>query len=247
MPRCRSCASLLAHDAEFCPHCSTPIGGDVPSGSPQDGASSLRDEPPPIDGKLVPIARFTNVAEAGFFCHELMYRLSIPVRMAAEENFDALSGHWWSRYVLSVSEAVADQATMALQQLVEQTSGGDDEAASTLDPPEEEFSPLEEAFEDGAGVNWVPIILTLAAGSVVFWGVRKLHDQPRAILAAPIRLQHNELWDYVSEDEPAPFVQHLEDGRGRRELRFEPDRRRIVIREDRDGDGRYEKEFSFID
>lgn len=195
----------------------------------------------------MPIARFTNVAEAGFFCHELMYQLSIPVKMAAEENFDALSGHWWSRYVLSVPDGAVDQATAALQQLIEQTSSSEDEAASSRNPRDEDYAPLQEEFEDGIGVNWVPIILTLAAGSVVFWGVRKLHDNPPAFLAAPIRLQHDELWDYVSEDKPAPFVQELQNGRGHRELRFEPDRKRIVIREDLDGDGRYEKEFSFVD
>ncbi len=95
-----------------------------------------------------------------------------------------------------------------------------------------------------SNVNWVSIVLTIAAGSVIFWMVRKLNEQPNmAVLVSPAG-QQRALWDHVSRG-PGPWVQQLGNGTGIRELHADHDRELVIIREDTDGDGTFEKEVSY--
>ncbi len=207
------------------------------------------------DDLLVPVARFKSAAEAGYFAHELLYTEHLPVSLIAEEHFDALDGHWSTRFVLSAPEGMADRAARALAQLIEQTETEETcDAVSAAgssrlvmnDPADSDrqFDPATVAIEESA-VHWVPIVLTLAAGSVALWGVHHLNERPKQqFRAVPAGRQHDDLWEQLSL--PARvWTQRLENGRGRRELWIDRKRNIAVIREDADGDGVFEKEVPF--
>ena len=174
MIRCPQCDRYLSNDESVCPEC-------VPSELQPDEirANDVR--------RLVPIARFRNVAEAGFFAHELMQRDEIAVTMTADESFDAVNGYWSTHYVLSAPEKVAQRARRSLQDLIQVTESDEPDhsyANATFEiesdtrfehfdqewaDHETEASQIQDdvVIED-SNVNWVPIVLTLAAGSIVF-------------------------------------------------------------------------------
>ena len=262
MTHCAYCGRKLRSDDSPCPGCEQ-FSIDL------QAADDVGDE-----RRMVPIARFTNAAEAGYFAHELERNEGINTSMFADDSFDALSGYWSTRYVLNVPAAMSDAARASLQAMI--ASGGNnglqdsDDDAKTADMFEEQelqnFGTAEDqdrralAFEtwldadsteyqdtcvEDSGVNWVPIILTLAAGSGVFWMVQGMQERPNpAVMAAPAGNQHEDLWHCLNRDS-GRWVQHLDDDRGVRELTTDPRRNLVVIREDVDGDGVYEKEAAF--
>ena len=99
-------------------------------------------------------------------------------------------------------------------------------------------------FADESGVHWMPIVLTLAAGSAVFFWSRKAPDAAAPPAAIPAKHQQGELWQYLSEDE-TPWEQSINNGRGRRVLVRSKKSDEMLIREDWDGDGIFEKEHAF--
>jgi hypothetical protein len=88
-------------------------------------------------------------------------------------------------------------------------------------------------------MNWVPIMLTLAAGSFVIWAGNKKAHPPRRPPAARDGQQFD-LIDVLSSDS-APWVQHLNRG-GVRELVVDGPTGTVQIRQDADGDGVFERE-----
>ena len=204
------------------------------------------------DDPVVPIARFTSAAEAGYFAHELSHDREIPAVVTVDENFDAVTGNWWTRYVLNVPEPFADSAIEALQLLMVDGDDGDWEYSDVAESDLTSEIPANLGATvgptmhidrnlkvDDVGINWIPVVLTLAAGSVVFWGVRKFQDPPRPAHAAQPQQQHD-LWEQMSI-ERGPWFQRMNNGSGVRQLWIDPRRNRAVLREDADGDGEFER------
>ncbi len=263
MPRCPHCGHGLVDFQDVCPACSKSLGDpyelfhnfsvDDVFDEEATGTKNGPLDVDPVEGPMAAVARFVNAAEAGYFAHELKQTQKIPVTLSVDENFDVLSGYWSTRFVLAVPESRAESAARALQQLIEQTDTDDvveidepdDGMRPMIDSPDEFGSATEKAARaiESSSVHWVPIVLTLAAGSVVFWGARRLQEQPKAELPrVPVGGQQEDLWDCLAT--PAqPWVQQLQNGRGRREFRIAPEGNLAVIREDADGDGLFEKEF----
>lgn len=239
MEYCPSCGVRLEYQPDSCPACDRSLSDRVPSELParnDEVAADGGDEP------LVAIARFHNAAEAGFFAHTLLTADEIPVSLKAEDDFDAISGYWAVRYLLMVPEKMQAVATQALQSLVRRSATEDfqdDEterhdvtrfgsaAASAVRFDE---NPLEPVDDGSRMLNWGPVVLTLAAGSLALWG---LHELNRGPVVQPIGKHRDVPWDEISRS-PRPWVQELE-GNRRREMRIDKRRNRAVIREFIDG------------
>ena len=198
---------------------------------------------------LAPLARFTSAAEAGYFAHELLHREQIPVSLTVDEHFDAIGGRWTTRFVLAVPEDIGETAREALQRLIHDSecdddSGGGHNASECAAGPGGRYNA---AVLEESGVHWVPIVLTLAVSSVAFWGAREFGGPPqRQARAAPAGRQNEQrdLWDELATP-GRPWTQSLPGGQGRRELRFDRARGLAILREDADGDGRFETEIPF--
>jgi hypothetical protein len=181
----------------------------------------------------VAIARFQSGAEAGYFADELTRQTGIEADVLVRERFDAVHAVWTVDYILQVSQPHVAEAVAALQSLVETT--GDDAADESTRPSVTDLP---------AGV-WVPLILTLAAGSIACFGIDHLDHRPRpAALVVGDRRNSPELWEILAATD-GPWVQQLDGGRGTRRLKLNPDHRSAVLEEDHDGDGRIDREWEF--
>ena len=239
--RCGACGRRLVEDQELCAACEA---------ARDDAAEVDPGERSPAGEPMVQVARFNNAAEAGFFADELQDRLRIPVRLHLEENFDALTGYWANRMVLLVPESAGSSAAGLLREIVEQTEGEEDEPARTaaVSPPAAEIDSWSEAeFQTAdtaapqSGINWVPIVLTLAAGSAAIWGVRKLNEAPKPGGPVPVNGREGQLWNTLRLPNSGWALSHDEIP-GRRQLRIDARRGLMVIQEDADADGVYESE-----
>ncbi|MBL8851754.1 MAG: hypothetical protein JNG89_18905 [Planctomycetaceae bacterium] len=190
------------------------------------------------------VARFANAAEAGYFANELDYVLGIEPRLDCRDDFDAAQHHWRSGYVLSVPESLAERARMELRDLLAgergAASGRDDRipaSAMAVGFGRREVLPGSE--KPVTAVKWGPLFLTLAAGSLVIWHGKKpaVQRQP----ADPQDAPRISLYDAPGL-RAAPWVQQSGDG-VRRELDFNGPGPTAVLREDRDGDGAFEREY----
>ncbi|HID23733.1 MAG TPA: hypothetical protein EYP14_15230 [Planctomycetaceae bacterium] len=239
-----------------CPACGQPVS-ERRRGTTDDRRSSQ--QPDPEDHRrYVRIARFRWAAEAGFFEHELAERLDVPTRILEHSNFDAMGGCWFTWYALCVPEELAEPAQAVLRELIAEHEQDEAEWESEAEPANvfsSPWSPNQEVWDPleprtltsdtaaGARGPWIPILLTLAAGAAVLWGTRALPHrglQP----AAPVDGQEQtteRLWQGLARW-PEPWTQLVGDGRGMRQLHIDPIRRRIIVREDADGDGRFERE-----
>ncbi len=191
------------------------------------------------------VARFLNAAEAGYFAHELKLLANIPVNLQAEEDFEAVSGHCSTRFVLSVPEPWAEQAALSLQELVQQTDADDSlpeltaplEREGFLEADSQPFDPFVEdpLFAPPNPVNWVPIVVTLAAGSMAIWGIKKLWEPARPQPAAPANAPREVLWDAMRTG-GRKWVQSDPAGRPVRELEINFAGTEATLREDSNGD-----------
>jgi hypothetical protein len=184
------------------------------------------------DESRVAIARFQNGAEAGFFADELYRTTGIETEVMAREHFDAVHAAWSIDYLLLAAEASASQGAQALRTLVAST---DDDPACDVDSER----------KDLPGGLWMPLILTLAAGSIACWGVERAEQRPRpaALVDRDPRLPPD-LW-HVLGSTPGPWHQTGVNGVGTRELTVDRDRQTALLREDHDGDGAFDFEWHF--
>jgi hypothetical protein len=193
----------------------------------------LEDEPAENEEKGIAIARFQSGAEAGYFADELTRETGIEADVLVREKFDAVHAVWTVDYILQVAPLHVPEATRSLQLLVDAT--GDDAG---------EESQKRTITDLPAGV-WVPLILTLAAGSIACFGIEHLDHRPRpAALVVGDGRKPPELWEILGATHGA-WVQQLEGGRGVRRLTIDSDRRSAILEEDHDGDGRIDREWEF--
>lgn len=234
MKHCPHCGIRLEYHRESCPACDRSLAPDAAAHSRRFDGEANDEAAEPV----VAIARFLNAAEAGFFAHTLLNAEEIPASLRAEDDFDAISGHWSVRYLLMVPERLAESAAAVLQSLVKRSETEDflvaGNSSNELTQYGVETVPVARFAEnanriphDEAGtIKWGPVMLTLAAGSLALWGLRELQRPPRV---EPAGLKHGALWDDLSESS-LPWEQRFPDGR-HRELRFDKERNRAVIRE----------------
>ncbi len=250
MRDCPHCRHDFSRSLDECPHCGTEWQGpaDAADATAPNGASHQ---------PHVPIARFANVAEAGYFHCELEGHMPCEVRLLTQNHFDAPSASWWTNYVLTVPETDAAQATELLKQIVADTDPSEfieygDEPVSpprlSVDEapidrlPADRF-PAHDLPCDGltapvSRIHWAPIILTLTAGTFVVWAAKQVHRQVRN--RAGGEPNQVDIWEQIGH-EGRPWVQQLNDGPGRRELVIDHARRFATLREDADGDGVFER------
>ncbi len=245
---CPHCRHDFASSLDECPHCGM-------ERQPHADAS-VSVAKGPSRQPHVPIARFVNVAEAGYFHCELEGRMPCEVRLVTQNHFDAPSASWSTNYVLSVPETDAVRATEILKQIVADTdpSGfiefGDEPGSppdfSTDELPVDDESvdgfPVRDLPADGvpahaSRIHWAPIILTLTAGTFVVWAAKQVQRQVRNRGGEPNQV---DIWEQLG-GEGRPWIQKLDDGRGQRELQIDPTRKFATLREDADGDGVYER------
>lgn len=247
MPICPQCGLRHGLSDSFCPGCaqddhSPPY--DDRSGREALGIANLGESNSRLDadgengeaeeGEYgVAIARFQSGAEAGYFADELTRETGIEADVLVRERFDAVHAIWTVDYILQVSPQHADEAPRALQSLVDATG---DDAGEELTRPSVSDLP--------AGV-WVPLILTLAAGSIACFGIDHLDQRPRppALVVGDGR-KPPELWEILGATS-GPWVQQLEGGHGLRRLTINPDSGTALLEEDHDGDGRIDREWEF--
>lgn len=231
MLRCLHCGDRLNPIHKVCPAC---------------GPDARPDELPAVDHRLddlTPVARFRNAAEAGFFAHELQQD-GYQVYLITEDDFDAMHGFWSTRFVLSAPRQIAETVSGSLQRLLGR-SDEEWEAAGRCHSVEHSTSVLpyledSEPEQASSGVHWFPLLLTITTGSLVFWGIK--HFNPPRVAQAAGGNREN-LWEEVSRSSQ-PWVQESKDG-SRRSLSYQPQAKSYLLREDRDGDGVYEREVIF--
>jgi hypothetical protein len=248
MRECPHCGRRASALDRFCSTCSTPLAAEQDHRELPDDASEASFDFD--DASLAPIARFLNAAEAGYFAHELRLRERVPVFMTAEESFDAVAGYWTTRFLLCVPQESAPRTAEVLQQLVNESESDDVASApraqaghdawhAAAEPVLSGPSPTLGEAREPLGVGWVPLVLTLAAGSAAFWGVRP--DAPPRPPAAPAKRQEVDQWNRLPVP-MRPWTFRHENGRGQRQFFLETARRRATVREDADGDGIFESE-----
>jgi len=230
MSYCPHCGQPHAANAKLCPECFP----DEEDGVADDEAAAA-DPGDDSQDRRVAIARFQNGAEAGYFADELTREAHLDTEVVARERFDAVHAAWSVDYILLVDRPHAERAARLLQSLVEETGGATAEEEVTHESP----------ATDLPGGIWVPLILTLAAGSIACFGIERLDQRPRppALVVRDPR-EPPELWDILSATRGS-WVQKLEGGPGVRELTLDPETRSARLKEDHDGDGRFDGEWEF--
>ncbi|MEX2286282.1 MAG: zinc ribbon domain-containing protein [Planctomycetaceae bacterium] len=262
---CPHCGKRLRDRQVFCPACSNDVSvaadhRSMPAGDEIDDVAfvSPDDDPGAADDErldesnMTVIARFQNAAEAGYFAHELGRSEEMPVTVALAEDYDGMHGYWSARFHLLVPDVCAERAASALERLVAESES--DELSVTEETHSDSGKPIgispfgpggrptTTSGSEASAVNWVPIVLTLTAGSAALWGLRQMDQAPR--LRQPVvreGVREEDLWSQFLQS-PDPWWQRLENGRGIRELRIDRGHSRIIIREDADGDGFFESQ-----
>lgn len=232
MPRCPDCGQLVSVHEDHCPTCRPANDERFPVPALAESVAADDDN---SEERTVAIARFHNGAEAGYFADELAHELNLETQVLAREQFDALHASWSTDYVLLVPESDAERAAQALQQLVKNTDDDEADHDGLLDS--------ENTTRTASGPIWVPLILTLAAGSLAYWGVEKVEQRPRPpALVNRDRRPPPDLMRTLGKL-PGPWVQ--KEGPLTRELQIHPESNTATLREDRDGDGRFEREWEY--
>lgn len=226
MPRCPDCGRRLFPHEEICRDCREICDSDRPS-PPADELSAGH-----VD--RVAVARFQNGAEAGYFADELAHTAGVAAEVVASERFDAVHAVWSIDYLLMVDREHAVFAANSLKALVDSTS---DDA----DVDEPEGLPRSE-LPNGV---WIPLILTLAAGSIACFGIERVERPPRPpALVVRDRREPPNLW-HVLGSSRGPWRQALDNGPGERTLSIDPESQTAVLTEDHDGDGTTDHEWRF--
>jgi hypothetical protein len=232
MSYCPECGRPLLVRQKFCLKCSRDRDANE-DGLPEEDPSAAA-----ASGDLgldrVMIARFQNGAEAGYFADELTRAAAIETEVLARERFDGVHAAWSVDYILLVDRPHAERAARLLQSLVEAT-GGDAEGDATD----------ESSRSDVPGGVWVPLILTLAAGSIACFGIERVDHRARPpALVLHDRRDASDLWTVLAATR-GTWTQTLEGGPGVRELTLDPETDSASLKEDLDGDGRFDREWDF--
>lgn len=225
MSCCPDCGRHLFASETGCPACRAAA---VDAAAESDAADALD------ENRRVAVARFQNGAEAGYFADELTRTSGMATEVLARERFDAVHAAWSIDYVLLVDREQAADAASRLELLVETTS---DEADSGVDESR--------LWNDIPCSVWIPLFVTLAAGSIACFGIERVERpvRPPALVVRDPREPPN-LWHILGASR-GPWRQQLDDGAGVRTLSINAETGTAILREDHDGDGQADQEWRF--
>ncbi len=233
-----------------CPACQREY--DVPQGvgSPEEGTISVcphcgHEQSAEIDGTpRTAIANITNLAELGYF-EEILHQAGFDIFVRQRDDYSAIDGQWRRRFIVFVPDEQAPAACELLSDHLraeEETASG--EGAIQAGAPPRQFAslPQREPTDDDLSLDpskyWVPAAMVVLAGGLLYWVVVQNDDASRRP-GAPA------LWEVLSDELSAPL---LSDGVGEnlRRLWQDPKTGRIVLDEDTDGDGKFDRRREFV-
>lgn len=214
---------------KFCPQCRC----ELPDAKDFAVAGTSNEEAAD-DVAWSPVARLANLAEVGYFA-DTLEGAGIATNVLQHHEFSALDGRWDTVFVLRVSTQEAQRAAQLMREELahygeEPEPGGDDWPAEQL---EKQAAPR--------GNLWTPVMLMLVAGGIAYFAGRGSLTRP-APPSSPEALMEalTETDRPISMEGPAGQVG------GTRRLRYIPRTRTILLEEDRDGDGRWDRRQQFL-
>lgn len=242
MPLCPNCHQWyeVSHSAGGCAHCAA--GGAA-------AAHSTRDEG---EGP-VPVARFRNWAEAGYF-EDLLHSHGIAAQLEPQEQYDAVGGHWGHQLMLSVAGADFDRARDLMQQELEDNEDdagtraqrADPAVACVREPRDVAGSAIGPSATEGPPL-WKPLAVVLVAGGLAYLGTHGLRwarPGPAAGLEGRPASRSSDLWRYLMRNDGV-WQRELGPGAGRARMWQDGHSGTLHIEEDRDGDGLFERHLQF--
>jgi len=215
-------------ESVVCPHC----GEECPR---DEGDVRLS------ESSLVPIARFTNLAELGYF-EELLAAHHVEMAVREVDEFSAMHGQWIRRYILSVHSEDAEQAT----ELMQNQLGADDRISDGVASSANGYGSHQEQWDSGfdhdysrddgdlpldPGKLWVPVALAVLGGGLAIWALTANPSEEMP----PSQM----LWNALRES-PQPMESFSPNGEMRR-LQYDQQKGRFTLEEDNDGDGRVDR------
>ena len=192
---------------------------------------------------MVPIARFTNLAELGFF-EELFSKNEVEMAVREVDEFNAVAGQWNRHFILSVVQEDSRRAT----ELMKGHLGVDDRNAEAAEPSMDNTAhsgdyqrPLVDRAVDPDDTDltldpaklWVPLVLMVLTGGLAYWALTL--DPPGGGVPPG-----NVLWEALSEsDEPLETLPRP--GGFARRLQFDSQTGHFILEDDTDGDQRLDR------
>ena len=171
------------------------------------------------------IARLTNLAEVGYFADALETR-GMPTKVRQHNEYSALDGTWRSTFILQVPQtdgvAAAELIEHELAQSADEAEDWDlARAAGDSGPPSFPAAP------------WKSLAMVLVASGLAYCAGHSGADQ------LPPRLQPS-LWQALRESS-SPLVTNGPPGTPRQRISFDPATGSILLEDDFDGDGRFDR------
>jgi hypothetical protein len=188
-----------------------------------------------------PIARLTNLAEVGFFA-DILEGAGFTTNVQHHNEFSAVDGFWQTLFILRVRPEDARAASERLRsEVVNHATGSDrlgDRAGQGAVAGE-----FDDELPVGAwnrGGAWKPILVVLIAGGLAYVAGRG------GLGAPPVGAADDGLRQALSES-TQPWTSHARpDGTGpRRRLQFDANSRVLLLEDDLDGDGQFDRQRRF--
>ncbi|MFP6575531.1 MAG: hypothetical protein VB912_10285 [Pirellulaceae bacterium] len=178
----------------------------------------------------VPIARVSNLAEAGYLVDFLTAR-RIGSDITEENEFNAAAGAWYSSFVLRVAQENADAARSLL------TTGEYGEEETSLDEHWQQVSGGGLVNSSTQFLKWALLLLVIAGVAAVILN----DDQKPAPPGQPVEAQS--FHEFLAQ-QPGPWIFENESG-VRSYLYFNAVQNRLTVKQDLDGDGTLEYQRTF--
>ena len=182
----------------------------------------------PRPAERVSVVRTASLAEAGYLANELEAG-GFESHVQQHDSFSAVDGSWSTLFLIQVPAEQAQQAADLLRSHLAET-----ELAEPIDP-------VNDIAERGA-VIWRPLALMIVAGATVLLIGHKMRELRVRQLEPPSRARLLSVLEQIDR----PFVS-VNQGNAPNRFRLIFSRPGQVwrLQEDRDGDGRYDREWRF--
>ncbi len=178
----------------------------------------------------VPIARMANLAEAGFLC-ELLDSRGLPARLDQLNDFSAVDGTWQTRFILKVPSDFRARATDLLRDEVATFHAEDksDDVSAEMGASASPEMPRPQLL------SIIGPLLLLAMVAMSSYAAGRAVGRPM-----PGPAISSDLWGALRET-TQPLISVSPDGKLQRQLQFDRDEGTLILEDDRDGDGRFDR------
>jgi hypothetical protein len=228
-PQCRYEIRSHRDAALYCPKCGTqlPEAGETPA--------------------WTPIARVANLAEVGFLA-DVLEGHDIVTHIHHHNQFNAVDGAWHTSFALQVPQQHAASAAEILRR--ELKTGGVAEDAGHYENNDFEREDFEsEEFESddlyerpvSSGGMWKPVLVVLVAGGLAYWAGRSTPERP------PVPPPRTDSLSRALSETDRPLVSDSAVDHPQRRLQYDAASHRVVLDEDLDGDGLFDRQRQFQD